>query len=278
MSDGTQPGWVVFNGRTVWRDEATVSPLGDGFMAGFGVFTTLAVRAGRPVFFAEHLERLSADAQAVGLAGPPDPAGLRERCERCLLANGVKAGALKIVWFQDVAGCGELILSRLIPAAAALAPSGARLLTVHCSPRAVSPLWRHKTLSRLEHFQAKRSALAAGYDEALWIDAYGQLLETATGNIYLVRHGEIHTPPLDAGILPGVARRVLLRSTGLPPIREINLTDQALMEADEVFMTNSLIGVRPVASIDKRVFDLARNPVTQAAAAAFEREGGNGSQ
>lgn len=74
----THDAWVILNGAALRAPEVAVSPLGAGLQLGHGVYTTLKVEAGRPVFFAEHCARLSADARAVGLQ-PPDRDGLRTR-------------------------------------------------------------------------------------------------------------------------------------------------------------------------------------------------------
>src|SRR6267154_6908128 len=93
--------FVVLNGRLFDAGEARISPLGDGFMFGLGLFETIKVLNGRPVFFSDHFERLRRSAGELGLAFTASAAELRARCEQCLTANGLGEGSLKIVVFQD---------------------------------------------------------------------------------------------------------------------------------------------------------------------------------
>ena len=93
----------------------------------------------------------------------------------------------------------------------------------------------------------KRAATARGIDEPLFLNTKGQVAEGATSNIFAVIDGEVVTPPVSCGLLPGVMRDFALRVTGA---KERPLMPEGLMQADEVFLTNSLIGAMPVRSIE----------------------------
>ena len=144
-------------------------------------------------------------------------------------------------------------------------------MTVNCGARAGWGLSRHKTLNYLEHARAKRSAMVAGFDEALWVADGGEVLEGATTNLFAVIGKEVITPPVSAGILPGVARGVLLQLRGASRVREAVLTRERLAEAAEIFVTNSLMGVVPVNRWDQRVYSLAGMQTTRELTADFER-------
>lgn len=266
MNPPSSPAWVVLNGAALPAAEARVSPLGDGFMFGVGVFTTLKVLDGAPVFFREHHARLGRDAAALGLAAP-DAAELRARVQLCLDRNGPGVRALKIVRFQDVAGAGELIVPRPFSFPPEFHERGARLRSLRPEADAGRALAAHKTINYLAHLRARRDAQADGLDDALWIAGDGTVLESASSNIFAVCGGEIVTTATDDALLPGVARQIVLWLR--PSAREQKLTRALLAAADEVFLTNSLIGVLPVAAIDERRYDVTRNPVTRALAAAF---------
>jgi branched-subunit amino acid aminotransferase/4-amino-4-deoxychorismate lyase len=124
------------------------------------------------------------------------------------------------------------------------------------------PLAAHKTLNYFENIAAKRRAVAAGFDEPVFVDSAGRLLEGATTNIFSVTGDCVLTPPTDGRILPGVTRRRVLRHLGARA-REEPLSLQQLVEADEVFVTNALLGVMPVARVDDRVYTLIKNLVTR---------------
>ena len=264
----THDAWVILNGAALRAPEAVVSPLGGGLQLGHGVYTTLKVEAGRPVFFAEHCARLSADARAVGLQSP-DCDGLRTRVELCLARNAVAAAALKIVLFQDAGRTSELIALRGPSPLEAARVRGCRLKTVS-GPAGSPATLCHKTTSYLPHLLARQAAQAAGCDDALWLDGGGRILETAGANIFAVdRSGSVLTPPATLGLLPGVVRGVILRE--LLGAREAAVDLTALADAAEVFITNSLIGVVPVAAVDGREFDVASYRVTPAVAECLRR-------
>jgi branched-subunit amino acid aminotransferase/4-amino-4-deoxychorismate lyase len=265
---------ILLNGELLSDEAASISPLGDGFMYGAGVFTTMRVTAGRVEFWREHAERLSGDVRAIGLQPASEDAVLRERCAACIAGNRIENGGLKVVWFADAEGrTSELISPRAQPYGAEATARGFRLMTMLCGSREGRELSRHKTLNYLEHARAKRAAVAAGFDDALWIDERGVVLEGATTNVFAVLDGEVLTPDEKAGLLPGVARRVLLglAETDAPAVRTATLTEEMLESAQEVFVTNVLMGVMPVRAWGQREYDLAKAPVTQAMAQLFAR-------
>lgn len=263
---------ILLNGQLLPEADATASLLGDGFQLGAGVFTTLRVREGRVEFFREHTERLVTDARALGLAPGLEPASLGGRCATCIAANGIVDGGLKIVWFAERGGrTGELIMPRPHNYGPEAVARGVALMTMRCGARSGRELSRHKTLNYLEHAQAKRAAVTAGFDEALWIDDHGVVLEGATTNAFAVFRDEIVTPDVSAGLLPGVARRTLLALRVSRPVKIAMLSEKRLAEAEEIFVTNSLMGVMPVRAVDGRSYDLARNHVTREIAETWDR-------
>ena len=264
---------ILLNGELVAESAAVISPLSEGFMTGRGVFTTLRVRAGRAEFFVEHTARLMRDAQAIGLGEARLAGTLRERCERCLAANAAALNGVKIVWFADGGkGTGELIMPRPHVYGAATAERGVSLMTVSGGAQSQRALSRHKTLNYLAHARAKRGAVDAGFDEALWVAESGEVLEGATTNVFAVIAGEVLTPPVAAGILPGIAREVVLRLRAGVVVREAVLTRERLVAAEEIFVTNALMGVVPVNRWDERRYDVAAGGLTRELAVAFERE------
>ena len=259
---------VLLNGRLLAAGEARISPLGDGFMFGLGLFETIKVQNGRSVFFSDHFERLRHSAGELGLPFTAAAGELRARCEQCVSANGLGEGSLKIVVFQDTDGPGELIAARKKAYFPEHYERGFALKTFSGGQRE-GRLFGLKTVNYLGNLQAKQAAKAAGCDEALFIDSAGLILEGATSNVFVVKGGEVLTPPLDGRILPGIARnRVLqLLSNG----RECAVPAQLLSGADEVFVTNALLGVMPVVAVDQQRYDLNRNPVTKSLMEAYRK-------
>ena len=130
------------------------------------------------------------------------------------------------------------------------------MLAAIFSRRAFHPgsLGRHKTTSRLTYHLARDEARAAGADEALLVTAEGAALEGASSNLFVVIGGEVLTPPLSAGILPGITRALVLSACaelGIPA-RECALPREQVVGADEVFLTSSVQEVVPLSRVDGR--------------------------
>jgi branched-subunit amino acid aminotransferase/4-amino-4-deoxychorismate lyase len=257
--------WVLLDGARLARDEARISPLGEGFMFGHGLFETIKVRRGSAVFLDEHFARLETSAAELGLRIAP---GLKARCWQTIELNALTAGVLKIVVFQDGAGTGELILTRTFVYPE---PQAGTPFTLKLFPDARldggGPAW--KSLNYLKNSRARAAAKAAGFDEAVFVSPEGHVLEGATTNVFVVKDGVVVTPPVSAGILPGIARAAVIRGLGPNGVRETAVTEVMLERADEIFVTNSLLGVRPVTRWESRTMEVGPEALTWKISALF---------
>ena len=116
----------------------------------------------------------------------------------------------------------------------------------------LSPVTYLKSANTMENMLARRDARDAGADEAFFLNEKGYLTEAAGSNLFIVKDGILKTPRYDSGILPGVTRVVVFElATQLDiKVREVNLKLTDLLQADEVFITNSLIEIVPVTTFD----------------------------
>jgi branched-subunit amino acid aminotransferase/4-amino-4-deoxychorismate lyase len=268
-TDAIYQRFAMCNGSLVEAEALRVSPLRAGFMYGEGVFETIAVRRGRPVFFADHHARLEKSAAILEASAMAGCDALQARCLEVIAVNGMTAGSLKVVVFHGGTAWTELILARAHVYPATRYEAGFRLRTVAGDER-VDPVHGLKSLNYLSNIRAKRAAQAAGFDEALFVDPQGRLLEGATTNVFVIRDGTVFTPPLSRGILPGVMRGRVLSLNGPVRFRACDLGLDDLRRAEEVFVTNALLGVMPVAQVDDIHYDLGRNAVTRTLRAALE--------
>jgi branched-chain amino acid aminotransferase len=133
------------------------------------------------------------------------------------------------------------------------------------------PIAGLKTHNYANSILGLEEARRRGADEGIWLNVRGHLAEACTSNIFVIRHRTLFTPSAADGILPGITRDKALRAA-----RELNLRVHAgkirlekLARADEVFLTSSLRGVRPVAELDGRPVGRAPapGPVTRAISA-----------
>ena len=267
-ADVTYLKYAMCNSALVATDELRISPLGSGFMAGEGIFETIRVRNSRVVLFDLHHARLAASLKI--LAAPPGSSRdeFLAGCIQVIAENSLVDGSVKLLIFGEAKSWSELILARQAAYTPAQYEQGFHLKTFPCDLR-MDPFHGLKSLNYLRNVQARRKALAAGFDEAIFVNPNQQVLEGAGTNIFVVKDGVISTPPLGSGILPGVMRATIIQKLKLLTIRERDVTLDELLQADEVFLTNALLGIMPVAGVDGHAYTLFVNPVTRSMTAAL---------
>jgi branched-chain amino acid aminotransferase len=243
---------VSIDGQLV--SDARISVLDRGFLYGDGLFEVFPSWAD----VEPHLDRLYASATALKMR-VIDRAELRAQINRVLGTEHRVLGTEHRVRVIVTRGpgalgkrIGELGLGHTIIVAEPVGslPREISVAVVDWPlPRRAGPV--HKTLAYLDHLLARELAAEAGADEALRLDADGNVAECATANLFIVRDGRVVTPPL-VGILPGVTRaRVLaLCSANGVVAGEETITLGALAAADELFATSAVRGVVPITRLD----------------------------
>jgi branched-chain amino acid aminotransferase len=267
---------VYLNGRFVPQDEARLPASDSGRLLGLGVFETFRARNGSVYRLDAHHRRLSAGAAALGIDVPIDLAHLAavvaEMARRC----GLDDARVRLTL---TAGEAEGTPNLLIQARAntdyppEIYERGISLLLVPQRRNESSPLSRFKAVSYAENILARQQARDAGADEALLLNSRGLVAEGATTNLFAVVEGEVVTPPIEDGAMPGVTREAVLelaRASGLrADVRSLGL--EQLAAADEVFATNAVAGVLPVVTLDGRTVGSGRpGAITRRLLAAYE--------
>jgi branched-chain amino acid aminotransferase len=138
-----------------------------------------------------------------------------------------------------------------------------------------NPLAGVKTTSRADTVMGLAYARERGADEALFLNGRGDVCEATTANVFAVQDGNVATPPLSAGCLPGITREHVLRACAELGVEtaETDLPRSALAEADELFLTSSTRGVQPLVRVDNaKVGDGEAGPVTARIEAELESE------
>ncbi|HEV2591424.1 MAG TPA: aminotransferase class IV [Gaiellaceae bacterium] len=223
---------IVDPGQPVFRadDEAVLR----GAMA----FETMRSYAGVPFLLDRHLKRFAGSIEALAL--PPAP-GVEE-----VLALASRAAPPDHVLRLYRSSLSLVATAAPLPAnLEELRARGLALRTVDAgSPSAL--IAHAKATSYAASFAATRHAIAQGGDDAVLV-SQGRVLDAPTANVWAVLGGDLLTPPLGAGVLPGVTRSFLLE---LGDAQERELTVEELYGADELFITSSIREVMPVTSID----------------------------
>lgn len=250
-----------------------------GLLYGDGVFTTVAVRAGRAELWERHSTRLRETCRRLGLP-EPDEARLVEERER--LITGCERGVLRITLTRGVGGRGyryepDMAATRVLalhpwPDHSAV-PVETGVTVRLCDTRlAVQPaLAGLKTLNRLEQVLARAEWRESDVHEGVMQDTEGRVVEATMSNLFLVHEGRLLTPDLTRCGIAGVMRAELLALAAdeqiAVEVREIGLPE--LMTADEVFLCNSLIRIWPVAKLASR--ELLPGPMTARLRQALNR-------
>ena len=234
-----------------------------GFTLGDGLFETVLASGGELIRLDAHLACLAAGCATLGLP-PPDRAEAGRLMRQALAKAGLGSdrAAVRLTLTAGSGGRGldrpQTIAARLVATAAASSrPSGpARLVTARVRRNEFSPAARLKTLAYLDNVLARAEARAAGADEAVMRNTRGDLACAAAANLFWIKEGRLFTPALDCGVLAGLQRaRVLVWAwAAAVPAQEVVAGPEALATAEAVFLTNALIGVRPVAAADGRTF------------------------
>jgi branched-subunit amino acid aminotransferase/4-amino-4-deoxychorismate lyase len=127
-----------------------------------------------------------------------------------------------------------------------------------------------KSIAYIENILSRRAAQADGYDDVLFSDPAGNILEGSATNVFAVVDGVICTPPADSMLLPGIAREVVLEISGARA-RLCPLTPDLVAAAQEIFVTNAVVGVVPVVEYAGRCFSAGDNRVCAEVASEFFR-------
>jgi len=230
-------------------------PLDDrGLLLGDGLFETLLAIDGRLILAEAHAARMARGAEVLGI-----PAPTLEDFMACAAAAVHAAdlqGGRAAVRITLTAGSGGRGLDRpatLAPrlfatAACAVKPSApAAMIVAETRRNAASPASRLKTLAYLDNVLARREATQAGADEAVMLNTRGEIACAAAANLFWIKEGDLLTPAPRTGRLDGImAGRVAeaARRLGIA-VREVSTSPESLQTADAIFLTSSLIGVRP---------------------------------
>lgn len=279
---------VYVNGQITAPDTAVVPALDRGFLYGDSVYEVLWWHRGALIQADDHFDRLEesgrrlymeitatrealADAihetcRAAGLA-PTDDAYVR-----LIVTRG--AGPLGLAFDAGLEQSVVVIVAEANRPDAAAVERGIRAALVErrrTSKAALDP--GAKTGNYLNNLLALKEARLAGADDALMLNAAGEVTEATTANVYVLRDGRLATPPLEAGILKGTTRTRILALCADAGIEasETRMTPADLAAADEIFVSSSVRGILPVTSIDGRpVGDGRLGPLTRRIHALFE--------
>lgn len=280
---------IWFDGRIVPVGEAKISVFDHGLLYGDGVFEGIRSYNGRVFERDAHLRRLFNSAKAIRLDMPYTLEQVDRALDETLEANGLlhpdKDAYIRLVVTRGVGVLGisplrtehpivYIITSSIQMYADEMYQKGMPVIISSITrnhPNAMPP--RIKSLNYLNNILAKLEAHAAGVGEAIMLNHMGYVAEATGDNVFIVRDGQLQTPPTSAGILEGITRATIIRlarDAGIETV-EKDLERIDLYVADEMFLTGTGAQVIPVHSVDGRpVGNGTVGPVTKHLMAAYQ--------
>jgi len=274
------------DGELVPAEEATVSVRDRGFLYGDAAFETLRAYGGDLFAWDAHADRLLRTLETLDVDHGLGRGELRERCRATLSANDLAEASVRLSVTRGVQP-GKLtpapevdptvvVQVRKLPrggvegSSAWAAPARVRTVGTRRTPDESLPS-DARTHNHLNGVLARLELRGTAAEEALLVDARGYLAGGAASNVFFVRDEALHTPSLDADVLPGVARSVVLelaREEDLP-VETGDYLPKDVATADEAFLTNTTWEVRPVAAVDGT--EVGGGPVTDLLAGLYDR-------
>ncbi len=268
---------VFLNGRIVEQTEAMVSVEDAGLQHGVGLFETMAVHHSNVYRVYPHLERLRESAQTLGLARELNLTALADAIHQTIDANELQRARVRLTLTP-----GAISLLRaakpeqappestilIVPAPATqYAPEyfekGIKVLVAPAMSNPFDPTQGHKTLNYWQRLRTLRQAATVGAGEAIWLNVTNHLASGCISNVFIVKNGVLLTPiakgeevqdAIPAPVLPGITRAAVVEFAQRLqiPVEKRMITVAELVEADEVFLTNSSWDVLPVTSVETK--------------------------
>lgn len=272
------------NGKLVAPQQATVSIFDHGLLYGDGVFEGIRFYNGNAFRLQAHLERLVLSSRAIALEIPYSIEALTQAVLDTIAAAPSANGYMRLVVTRGVGPLGIdpsrchapqvfIIADALHMVSERVRTEGAKVIiaaTRRLGADGIDP--RIKSLNYLNHILARMEATHAGADEAILLNSAGRIAEGSADNIFVVKKGELLTPPVIEGALDGITRQVVLElaeELGIKA-REIPLAPYDLFTADECFLTGTGAELIPVGLADGRSIPQCPGPVYARLAAAFK--------
>ena len=275
---------IYVDGEFFDESEAKVSVFDHGLLYGDGVFEGIRFYNGRVFRMEAHMDRLWESARSICLEIPISREAMDEALLETIRQNGLRDGYVRLIVTRGVGNLGlnPVQCKRpsiiIIASTIALYPEeayrkGLTVVTVATRRMGAATLNPAiKSLNYLNNVLARIEANLADADEALMLNDVGNIAEGTADNIFIVKHGEIMTPPITAGALRGITRSVVFDIAAELDIKisEPELTRHDLYIADEAFLTGTAAEVIPMVRADGRTIGNGKpGPITNRTIARF---------
>ncbi|NHC40145.1 aminodeoxychorismate lyase [Bacillus sp. MM2020_1] len=264
---------IYFNGQFVKKEEVKISPFDHGFLYGMGLFETFRVYEGHPFLLDDHLERLNKGLEVLNISFRFDREEVYSNLQELLEINNLTNAYIRL---NVSAGIGDvglqvepymepniLIFPKPLPPAGELVEKKAVLLKL----RRNSPEGKERIKSHhfMNNILAKREIGNAADVEGIFLTKDGYLAEGIVSNIFWLKGKVLYTPAVNTGILNGITRQFVIelgKKNNLSVAEGFYTVENAL-QADELFVTNSIQEVVPITSFEGHKLPGQKGPIVQ---------------
>lgn len=228
--------------RNIYFNEENIT-LDEGVLFGRGAFETIFVKE-EPIFFEKHIERLNNAISVLNIG---------EKIDGKVIYDKIKDFKIRNEAFKIVVTEKNIILSkRHITYKNEDYKNGFKLKISNVIRNSTSFLTYIKSINYIENLIENQKAKEIGYNEVIFLNEKGLVTEGSTSNIFMVKDSVIYTPKVECGLLNGILRMFII---GKFTVIEKEITLEELLECDEVFITNSLVGIMKVTSINEKSYN-----------------------
>lgn len=263
--------------------KARVAPVSSAMLYGRGVFTTLAIYGSKPFLWSSHWQRLSTDAEKldIDITGCTEK-GVGEAMQKLVSVNQVEEGRARVIflarsgresWKTKTPGGKKTDLLIMTGDVHKVPDAGLSLAVSPYRTNTASPTTGVKSLNYLDRILSRDEARSRDFDEAVVLNERGEIVSATTANIFWARNGTLHTPTLSTGAIPGVTRECVfdISEKHFIPLLEGVYEMADLADADEIFLTSSVVGVAPVTTFDFRRYSVEAGSVVATIREAFAK-------
>ena len=283
---GVEEAKIYIDGKFYSEANAKVSVFDHGLLYGDGIFEGIRFYNGRVFRLEEHIHRLWDSARSICLEIPMTMRDMTEAVLETIRQNRLRDGYIRLLLTRGIGNLGLNPTQCKAPSVIIIAATIALyhedfyrkgLTIVTCATRRSNPAALNpavKSLNYLNNVMARIEANLAGADEALMLNDAGNVAECTADNVFVVKQGQIFTPPVTAGALRGITRSVVFEiaaELGVK-VRETDITRHDVFVADECFLTGTAAEIVPVVKADGRSIGSGKpGPITARIIARFRQ-------
>ncbi|TCK93300.1 4-amino-4-deoxychorismate lyase [Natranaerovirga hydrolytica] len=264
--------YIHINGELIQQEKASIHPAAEGFAYGYGVFETIKYEDHKIYFMDEHLERLFQSCKTIHIPINYTKENIKQYAMVLVSKNQIHNGVLKINLTKNKDRSDLILTTRENTYTKTHYDKGFKLTFSKGKRNPYAITTSIKSNNYLENLLEKQRAGKKGYEEVIFENVHDYLAEGAISNIFFIKEGTLYTPACECGLLPGIIRaKVISLARELKLKTEIGeYTKKDLMEAEEIFITNSLLEIMPVSQVGDKALDVTKNPITKVLIKEFD--------